>query len=231
MILRKAAILMAAATAITGSSGIALVGLSGVAGAVNPSGTQLPVVVPTNPDPQSGQTITPGTPYASGQIVEVNIPANTALQANVSIKIIECADPGGLVANLPTSAAGCDTSTKQGDTIIPASDGSYDYLAGDQHGDSGYTVYSEPKLGGSSTITCGSAATPCVLWIGDNYNNFAVNQLWSEPFQVQQTASPGDDPGDGTPEVPLAIGLPLAAGGIFVGTIALRRRRAKSHAA
>lgn len=227
MKLRNVAISLAAATAIAGSSGLALVGFSGVAGATVTSGSTVQAAIPISPDPSSGQTVTSGTPYASGQTIEVKVPANTALSPTEAVKIIECGDPGGLPANLPITAAGCNTNTVNADTIIPNSDGSFDYT--------NYQVYKLPDADfPTSPTSCGTSADPCVLWIGDNYNAFTVQQLWSQPFQVQDTASDlnGENPGDGTPEVPLAIGLPLAAGGLFAGGLVLRRRRsAKANAA
>ena len=77
-----------------------------------------------------------GTPYASGQTIEVKVPANTALSPTEAVKIIECGDPGGLPANLPITAAGCNTNTVNADTIIPNSDGSFDYT--------NYQVYKLP---------------------------------------------------------------------------------------
>ena len=41
----------------------------------------------------------------------------------------------------------------------------------------------------------------------------------------------GANPGDGTPEVPLAIGLPLAALGVFGGWSLRNRRRRQQQAA
>jgi hypothetical protein len=230
MKIRNAAICLAASAAFAGSAGLALVGMAGVAGAANPPGT----ITVTNPDPTSGQAITPGTPFASGQTVEVSAPANSVLSPSQDAKIIECADPGGLASNLPTSTSGCDTSTVQGDNIFPNSDGSFDYFANDPNGDAGYQVYALPESTGPSPITCGSSTTPCVLWIGDNYSTNFTSNLWSAPFQVRLTNADqqGENPGDGTPEVPLAIGLPLAAAGLFAGGLAIRRRRAdKAHAA
>ncbi len=228
MNLRKAAISMAAAIAIAGSSGAALVGMSGVAGAANPSGTQLPdAVITLSPDPVTNLTPAAGTPYSSGQTIAVNVDPNTALSTTGAVKIIECADPGGLPGNLPTSVSSCDTSTIQGDGIIPASDGSFIYGGpNDTIGGNGYQVIALPSAGHSPSPTmCGTAAVPCVLWIGDDYNNFQTHQLWSLPFQVVYTNGHGANPGDGTPEVPLAIGLPLAAAGLFAGGLTLRRRR------
>ena len=170
MILRKAAISLAAATAIAGSTGIAMLGMSGVAGAapLTTSGAQINAAVTLNPDPNTGDTPTVGTPDSSGQTIEVTVPANTVLSPTGSVKIIECADPGGGTAGLPTSEADCDPpETIQGSTIIPAADGSFTYK--------NYTVTDLPNanLAPSSPITCGTSTDPCVLYIGDNYRDFS----------------------------------------------------------
>ena len=39
------------------------------------------------------------------------------------------------------------------------------------------------------------------------------------------------NPGDGTPEVPMAILLPLSAMGLLGGAVLIRRRRRSAHAA
>ena len=56
---------------------------------------------------------------------------------------------------------------------------------------------------------------------------------FTPPFQVASdpTDSGTVNPGDGTPEVPLAVGLPLAAVGVIGGTLFWRRRRSSSAAA
>lgn len=225
MILRKAAISLAAATAIAGSSGIAMLGMSGVAGAapLTTSGAQINAAVTLNPDPNTGDIPIAGTPYSAGQTIEVTVPANTVLSTTGAVKIIECSDPGGGTAGLPTSVADCDPAeTIQGGAITPAADGSFTFK--------NYQVTNLPdsNLAPTSPITCGTSIDPCVLYIGDNYNNFSgAGYFLSQPFQVQDKDGNGDgaDPGDGTPEVPLAVGLPLAAAGLFAGGLAIRRRR------
>jgi hypothetical protein len=233
MSFRRSAVTVFAATAFTALSGLAMVATAGVAGAAGPAAT----VITNDPDPATGLTVSPNTPYSSGQTVEVSWPANSVLSPTISVKIFECADPGGLPANLPTSLSGCDTSTQQGDQIFTNPDGSYDYVDGDNNGDSGYQVFALPKPVGSSPIICGTSAVPCALWIGNNYSTAFTVNLWSQPFQVQTKAvtaagvSNPINPGDGTPEVPLAVGLPLAAAGLFAGGLALRRRRSARAAA
>jgi hypothetical protein len=236
MNLRKAAISLAAATAIAGSAGIAAIVGPSVAGASTPpSGTQLPgAVVTLNPDPNTTFVPTAGTPYASGQTISVQIPTENTLSYTSNVQIIECADPGGLFSNLPTSAAGCDPAgTIQGDSFninngftsssigtTNPSTGAFTYL--------NYGVFAENPSEGTP-ITCGSSTVPCVLLITTNYSDFSgTGHLWSQPFQVVDKSglNDGANPGDGTPEVPLAIGLPLAAAGLFAGGLTIRRRRA-----
>jgi hypothetical protein len=190
--------------------------------------------------------VSAGTPYSSGQPITVSGIANTVLNnaalvaAQVpgqttgnptgSFFIEECTDPNGLAANLPTTAAGCEAATDDASVSI-TSDGSFS--------DTGYPVYSLPDVAnlGSPTMvgTCGVAPNQCVLGIfvanPQADNGFKYPHLFSAPFQV--TAQPdgsvsGANPGDGTPEVPLAIGLPLGALAIFGGWT-IRKRRQRQH--
>ena len=124
---------------------------------------------------------------------------------------------------MPSNTTACDGNTIQGNTILPAADGSFTYQ--------GYTLYALPdsiSLGeGSSGPACGNtAATECILYIGNNQGDFTKPHLWSQPFFVKPTSDDGgENPGDGTPEVPLAILLPLSAMGLVGGTVLIRRRR------
>jgi hypothetical protein len=176
---------------------------------------------PVTLSPASGATA--GTPYASGQTITVTVAANSTLSqaAGVTppIKWVECAAPGGVDPTTPTN--NCDGITASSTTSVNA-DGSMTFST---------TVYAlpDPNLGEASTAkpACGLAPNYCVLYIGTNQNNFADPMLWSSPFQV--AADPSDaatNPGDGTPESPLPILLPLlgvaVAGGAF---FTIRRRR------
>jgi hypothetical protein len=56
---------------------------------------------------------------------------------------------------------------------------------------------------------------------------FSYPHLFSAPFQVANVdgVDGGTNPGDGTPEVPLAIGLPLLAAAAFGSSVVYGRRR------
>lgn len=191
-------------------------------------------------------TVTPGTPYSSGQTITVTVTANSVLSnANLvannvpgqttgdptgNYYIEECTDLGGTVGAIASSASGCEPATDDL-TISKTSDGSFT--------DSGYIVYDLPDPGtlGSAAMTgtCGVAPNYCVLGIfatnPQSSSGFTYPHLFSAPFQVDKQADFGTgaetglNPGDGTPEVPLAIGLPLLALAVFGGGWAIRNRR------
>lgn len=178
----------------------------------------------TAAQPQSG--FTAGTPFSSGQNINVVIPANSAFASpdNTSaINILECAAPNGVI---PTQTTACDGNTIQGPTVTANADGSFTLT--------GYTVYALPdsvSLGeGPGGVTCGNTlATECILYIGNNQNNFTAPHLWSQPFLISANGTDnGANPGDGTPEVPYAVLLPMSAMGLLGATVLIRRRRSKA---
>jgi len=162
------------------------------AGADQPSGAQFSAAVPISPDPSSGQTVTPGTPFSSGQTISVQVPANTALNASATVAVVECGAPGGVP---PTQPSACDTSTIQGDTIIPAADGSFTY--------DNYQLFALPdalSLGENATHTPVCDLThECVLYIGNNFNDFTLPHFWSQGYFVSPNGNDsGGHPGDGS---------------------------------
>jgi hypothetical protein len=187
--------------------------------------------------------MTPGTPFSSGQLVGVNVPANVAnggdgpLVADTNYTIWECSDPGGLAANLPQTISSCDSDTANGSSGLTGDDGSVSAT--------GYEIYALPDTipassgglgeGASHTPVC-NLSNPCVLAVITNTSSFTAPTgiAFSEPFVIHPTSGdsgsgPGDgSPGTGTPEAPLAIGIPLMGAAVVGGALIRRNRKAKS---
>ena len=217
---------------------------SGVAGADLTSG---PTTLSTQ---DSVGTVTPGTPYSSGQSIDVNVAANTTMNAAAlngaglspsgNWYVLECTDPGGTTP--PSAPNNCEAATVQIVSGHSATDGSMSLT-----GANAYTVEDLPNASlGSPTMVgkCDVAPNTCVLgifsenpWSGPTANPaaFTTPHLFSAPFQVDVPSGDAGDtgvsPGDGTPEVPLAIGLPLAALAVFGGVTLRNRRRRQQQAA
>ena len=153
-------------------------------------------------------TVAANTPYTSGQVINIDIAANSTMStANLiannggltgPIKFLECADPGGLPANLPTKSTECEPGTVQPIAGL-SSDGS-----GHLDGSGGYTVYALPDvatLGPSNGTICDAGLNPCVIGIFANQNDFTKPHLFSAPFYVSvgDGHDLGDNPGDGSP--------------------------------
>jgi hypothetical protein len=193
---------------------------SSVASAAPTEGSQ----VPGSAIPLTGSTYTKGAPFSSGQTIQVDIPANSVFASGAGINILECGlGTGGA---LPTSPSQCDGNTIQGSTITAASNGGFDYTQ--------YTIYALPdsiSLGETAdhTPVC-NVSNPCVLYIGENQNDFTQPHVWSQTYIVKPTSGDsGANPGDGTPEAPLAIGLPILAILVIGGTFFVRKRRSAQH--
>ena len=140
-------------------------------------------------------SFTAGTPFSSGQNIEITIPANSNLTPGDGVNILECSDAGGTVGNLPSGIAQCDGNTIQGSTVLVNSDGSVLY--------SPYELFALPdkNLGEASNGTpiC-NTTHECVLFIGQDQNNFAgAPHYFSQPFFVAPNATDnGANPGDGS---------------------------------
>ena len=206
-----------AASAAVGTLALAFASPAGAA-----TGPTSGSVIPNAAQPTG--TVTPG-PFDSGQNINVVVPANQAFAQNAGVNIVECSAPNGVVPTLPIN---CDGNTLQNGAQV-AADGSFTF--------NGYTVYALPDSvslqEGSSGLKCGNtAATECILYIGENQNDFTAPHLWSQPFFVNPDATDSGtiNPGDGTPEVPMAVLLPLAAMGLLGGTVAIRRRHRAARA-
>ena len=143
-------------------------------------------------------TFTANTPFASGQNINVVIPANSVFSANTNLAIIECSAPNGVIPVLP---AACDGDTIQGPTLKPNADGSVNFQT---EVGSLYQIFALPDYftlgetpGGPA---CGdTAATECILYIGENQNDFTQPHLWSQPFFIATSATDSGTPaGDGS---------------------------------
>jgi hypothetical protein len=101
-----------------------------------------------------------------------------------AIEIVMCADPGGQVANLPTSPNQCEPTTTD-DVTNHQPDGSLV--------DTGYTIFALPdpnELGASNGTAC-DAEHQCVLGLFSDTNDFNKPHLFSAPFQVVATSGNG----------------------------------------
>ncbi len=194
-------VLRSAAVSAIFASGVTL-GVVSIAGAIGPtSGSQVPGAA------AAVGTFTTGTPFSSGQNINVQVPANSIFPHSAALFVVECSAPGMV---LPTDPSTCDGNTVNGSTLFPNADGSVDYQA-----DSGflYQIFALPdatKLGELPGGPVCNLTTPCVLYIGENQNDFTQPHVWSQFFYVQPNSDDlGENPGDGSPP---AVGtLPSAS--------------------
>ena len=163
--------------------------LTGTAGADLSSGQQLLQAA------SAQSPFTPNTPFASGQIITVSVPANTLFTNLESIHIVECqAAPDG---SPPVGSPVCDNNTQYGNTVTPNADGSFTVTD--------MPVYALPSsfLGesASNATVCGGSSDPCILYIGLDQSNIAQAHVWSQGFSIVKTDS-GEtgtvNPGDGS---------------------------------
>jgi len=144
---------------------------------------------------QGPVTLIPGAPYHSGQTIDITVSANDTLAATnrvaagfpsgaVAIKVVECADPGGLTADLPKKASDCDYNTV--DSIPGAeADGSMLVKAYTMYALPDSIVFGEPS---DQKPACGTGNNECVLGIFTNLNDFTKPHFFSGAFEV--TADP-----------------------------------------
>jgi hypothetical protein len=123
--------------------------------------------------------------FHDGQSVTVSMGPNKILKPYFRVVIIECADPGGKASNLPTSAAEkCDVDTVAGTPTIPAPNGSFSTP--------GYLMYQLPAKRldeGPTWLPVCNKSNPCVLYVGENYNDFTMPKVFSAPFTVTPSPS------------------------------------------
>jgi hypothetical protein len=191
-----------AGTATTLMMVCALVGILSDSAWAAPSVTMSPA------NPHNQRTIT-----VSGTGFPVHSKLPTGMQ------ILECADPGGTAAGLPTGNLLCDGSTINPSQINTDAQGSFSAK---------YTVYS---LNGAHTsnIYCDQTHF-CVLWVGVDYNNnFFGIHAFSTPFEI---GAPGSSSSSSTASgsgiaiwVVIAVVIVVGATVLVMG---LRRRQSRS---
>ncbi len=144
----------------------------------------------SNAAPSSGATVTidgssQTSTFHDGQTVTVAVGPNKILTPHLRVLILECADPGGKVSNLPSHFdEKCDGDTVQANTVIPGDDGSFTQK--------GYTIFKLPSKAlneGPTWIPVCNAKQPCVLYIGDDFNDFSKPKVFSAPFTVTGSGS------------------------------------------
>jgi len=152
-------------------------------------------------------TVSPAGPYRNGQTITVSIGANNLFTPNQHINIIECSDFGGTAAGLPKSIAQCDGNTIQGGTVVIGADGAFT--------EKGFVVYSLPNQNLAELVdgvpVC-NTTHPCVLYVGQNQEDFTQPKVFSAPFTV--TPTPGSTPtaaGSNPTQVPATPGTGTAA--------------------
>ena len=164
-------------------------------------------------------TMSPSTDLHDGESVSVSIGPNTVFTPNAGVNILECADPGGTLANLPKSDSTCDGNTIQGNTILVAANGSAS--------EAKYTVYllPSPALGeqANNQPVC-NQTDPCVLYVGQSQNDFTAPKVFSAPFTIAPASGGGTTTTTLRPQPPPPRRPRLLhpAGGL---TPAARRRR------
>ena len=128
-------------------------------------------------------SLSPSGNFSNGQTISVTAGANGYFTPHAGVNILECADPGGSPANLPTDISACDGNTIQGTTVLVANDGSFSEIS--------YQVYSLPNsvLGEQTNDKpiC-NQTNYCVLYVGQNQNDFTAPKTFSAPFLISQTS-------------------------------------------
>ena len=133
-------------------------------------------------------TIPSGDPHADQTITVTGTGFPDHVKDPTGIQILECSDPGGTTANLPTSNLYCDGSTINPTQINTDATGAFTAK---------YYVYS---LNGTHTSNISCDMTHfCVLWVGIDYNqNFVGVHAFSTPFEVGGAATLSTTIGSGS---------------------------------
>jgi hypothetical protein len=158
--------LRVAARLLTAAAALAILLMSLPAGAVSP-----PRLIMTS-----------GT-FHNYELISVAVGPNRFFKPYSRVNILECADPGGKKQDLPTNANTCDGNTIQGNTVLVDKNGSFS-----EHGYELYALPNKPQLGelrGNQPV-CNQKRS-CVLYIGENQENFNSAKMFSPPFLIESS--------------------------------------------
>lgn len=136
------------------------------------------------------------------------------------LAILECADPGGTVAKLPSSALTCDGSTTSPLQINTDSQGNFTAK---------YRVFALSTVNAESNINCNKTHF-CVLWVGVDFNgDFLGPHAFSNAFEVGAPSSPASGSSSAI-FIVLPVVVIVVAGGAFLVARARRRNPSVSSA-
>jgi hypothetical protein len=134
-------------------------------------------------------TPAPGS-YHNGQVISLSVGPNKYFTKYLRVVIIECADPGGQAASLPTSNATCDGNTVQSGSVLVNQDGSFS--------EPNYELFSLPNtvLGEpyDNEPVCNQTHS-CVLYVGLEDTDFSKPKIFSAPFTIVAGNVPKKAPG------------------------------------
>ncbi|MHB8681847.1 MAG: Ig-like domain-containing protein [Acidimicrobiales bacterium] len=135
--------------------------------------TSTPTVT-LNPAPPAGG-------YTDQQLITVSVGPNSLFSPGQTVNVLECNDPGGSPANLPTDVSSCDGATIQPTTLLANADGSFTL--------NDYQLFELPNLALGENNNPYSPArcdrsNPCVLYVGMDQNDFTQPKVFSAPFTI-----------------------------------------------
>ncbi len=117
--------------------------------------------------------------FHDGQTITVSVGPNKYFAPYARIIMIQCGDEGGTTANLPTNDSTCDGNTSSGHSVLVNKDGSFST--------SYQEIFALPdaQIGDSpdSVPVCNKTHL-CVLYVGQDQNNFTAPKVFSAPFAV-----------------------------------------------
>jgi len=124
-------------------------------------------------------TIPAGAPHNDQTITVTGTGFPVHVKDPTGVQILECSDPGGSTANLPSSNLFCDGSTINPTQINTDATGAFTAK---------YYIYSLNSTH-TSNISCDKTHY-CVLWVGIDYNqDFFGTHAFSTPFEIAGSAT------------------------------------------